>query len=96
MSVFALIISGCIFQFNFFLKNAFGLYFFTLELFALSLIPLAFLVSAIVKKASNATSVGFLVFILGYFLQLGNTFTSERNYLTKKNFTKKKLQPQKK
>src|SRR4051812_9408212 len=33
-TVFILIIFGCIFQFNFFLKNAFGLYFFLMELFA--------------------------------------------------------------
>ena len=33
-------------------------------------VPVSFLISAFVKKASNSTSVGFLVFILGFFVQL--------------------------
>jgi hypothetical protein len=49
-TVFILIISGCIFQFNFFLKNNFGLYFLLLWLFSMTLVSLAFLTSTLVKK----------------------------------------------
>jgi hypothetical protein len=82
-----LIISGCIFQFDFFLKNAFGLYFFLLELFALSMIAMTFLISALVRKASASTTVGFLVFIIGYFLQLGAAVVySEKANVNLRNF----------
>lgn len=45
-----------------------------MELFALSLISMAFLISTLVKKASNATNVGFLIFIIGFFFLLGGAF----------------------
>lgn len=45
-----------------------------MELFALSLISMSFLISALVKKASQATNIGFLLFILGFFLLLGAAF----------------------
>jgi ABC-type multidrug transport system fused ATPase/permease subunit len=73
-SVFILITSGCLFQFDFFLQNDFGLYFVLLYLFALSMVAMTFLISTFVKKADSATSVGFLVFILGFFIQLGSTY----------------------
>eukprot|EP01114_Cavostelium_apophysatum_P009754 TRINITY_DN2300_c0_g1_i1.p1 TRINITY_DN2300_c0_g1~~TRINITY_DN2300_c0_g1_i1.p1 ORF type:complete len:1800 (+),score=493.64 TRINITY_DN2300_c0_g1_i1:225-5624(+) len=73
LTVFVLIAAGAAFQFNFFLKNDFGLYFFTLWLFGFTTVSMSFLVSTIVKKSSNATTVGFLVFILGYFLQIGGS-----------------------
>lgn len=69
-----LIAAGAALQFTFFLENSFGLYFFLLWLFGLSLVGLTFLVSTLVKKASNATTIGFLIFVLGYFLQLGGSF----------------------
>lgn len=78
-TVFVLIITGAIFQFNFFLKNAFGLYFFLMEFFALSLVSLTFLISTFVRKAAQATGVGFLVFILGFFLLLGGTIVFSVN-----------------
>jgi len=71
-TVMILIVFGCIFQFHFFLKNAFGLYFFLMELFALSLVSMTFLISTIVKKASNSTGIGFLIFILGFFIQIAS------------------------
>ncbi|PRP80817.1 ABC transporter A family member 2 isoform 2 [Planoprotostelium fungivorum] len=71
ISVFVLIVSGCIFQFNFFLKNNFGLYFLLMELFGISMVTLTFLVSTFVKRASDSTLVGFGIFIGGLFLQFG-------------------------
>lgn len=78
-TVLSVIAFGCIFQFNFFLKNAFGLYFFLLFLFALTLIPLGFLISALVKKANQATNVGFLVFIFSFFMLLGAAFIFDKS-----------------
>lgn len=50
-----LITAGCILQFDFFLHNDFGLYFFLLWFFALSLVTLTMLVSAFLRRASQST-----------------------------------------
>lgn len=47
---------GAAFQFDFFLDNNFGTYFILLELFALSLVPLSFLTSTLLKKSSSAST----------------------------------------
>lgn len=65
-----LILAGLAFQFPFFLNNAFGLYFFALWLFALSIVPLAFLISVVIKKASDSTKLGFIVFVIGLLVLL--------------------------
>eukprot|EP01117_Protostelium_nocturnum_P005730 TRINITY_DN2068_c0_g1_i1.p1 TRINITY_DN2068_c0_g1~~TRINITY_DN2068_c0_g1_i1.p1 ORF type:complete len:1746 (+),score=587.77 TRINITY_DN2068_c0_g1_i1:107-5344(+) len=70
ISVLVLIISGCIFQFKFFLQNDFGLYFLLLWLFGLTMVSMTFLVSTFVRKATSSTLVGFCVFIIGFFMQL--------------------------
>eukprot|EP01114_Cavostelium_apophysatum_P020991 TRINITY_DN7191_c0_g1_i5.p1 TRINITY_DN7191_c0_g1~~TRINITY_DN7191_c0_g1_i5.p1 ORF type:complete len:1762 (+),score=405.22 TRINITY_DN7191_c0_g1_i5:86-5371(+) len=69
-TVFEIIVVGCIFQFDFFLKNSFGLYFFLLELFSFTLISLAVVVSTVVKKSNAAVTLGFTMFFIGFFLQL--------------------------
>lgn len=46
-----LIIAGLIFQFDFFLKNDFGTYFFLFFLFGLSMVSLAMLLSMFLSKA---------------------------------------------
>jgi len=35
------------------------------------MVAMTFLISTLVSKATSATGVGFLVFILGYFVQIG-------------------------
>eukprot|EP01090_Pellita_catalonica_P008622 TRINITY_DN196_c0_g1_i1.p1 TRINITY_DN196_c0_g1~~TRINITY_DN196_c0_g1_i1.p1 ORF type:complete len:943 (+),score=171.62 TRINITY_DN196_c0_g1_i1:378-2831(+) len=69
-TVLVLIISGLIFQMRFFLVNPFPLYFLLLWLFAISMISATFVISTIVKKARNATTIGFLVFVLGFIGQI--------------------------
>eukprot|EP00030_Apusomonadida_sp_AF-17_P000548 a175002_751.p1 GENE.a175002_751~~a175002_751.p1 ORF type:complete len:854 (-),score=472.33 a175002_751:20-2533(-) len=69
-SVMVLIISGAIFQFRFFLKNDFGLYFFLFFLFALAMVPFAFVLSTLVARAKTATTLGFVIFLLGLIVQI--------------------------
>eukprot|EP01116_Phalansterium_solitarium_P019772 TRINITY_DN564_c0_g1_i1.p1 TRINITY_DN564_c0_g1~~TRINITY_DN564_c0_g1_i1.p1 ORF type:complete len:832 (+),score=308.60 TRINITY_DN564_c0_g1_i1:104-2599(+) len=69
ISVIVLVISGYIFQFNFFLKNDFGTFFVLFLLFALSMVPVAFFLSTLVKQARTATSLGFVVFLIGAIVQ---------------------------
>jgi hypothetical protein len=71
VTVLGLIATGCALQIRLFLNNAFGLYFFLLELFALNLIPIAFLFSALLRKSHLAVSFGFGMFFIGFFLQMG-------------------------
>lgn len=58
----------CTAQFNFFLHNNFGTYFLTFWLFGMTLIPLGFVITAIVRKANSAAAVGFLVFLFSFVL----------------------------
>lgn len=74
LTVFMLILSGVIFQFSFYLKNAFGTYFFLYLLFAWSMVPLMFFVSNFVKVAKTATLVGFGIFLVGLFCQIFSSF----------------------
>lgn len=62
--------SGAALGFNFFRKNDFLLYFLLLELFSVTLISWAFMIASLIKKASQAISLGFAMFFLGYFLQV--------------------------
>ncbi|KAL6073552.1 ABC transporter, ATPbinding domain containing protein [Balamuthia mandrillaris] len=70
LTVFILIISALIFDFDFFIKNDFGTYFLLMWLFALTLIPFSFLISTLVRRAKQATSIGFFVFVSGFIFQL--------------------------
>eukprot|EP01088_Endostelium_zonatum_P016705 TRINITY_DN4623_c0_g1_i1.p1 TRINITY_DN4623_c0_g1~~TRINITY_DN4623_c0_g1_i1.p1 ORF type:complete len:965 (+),score=237.77 TRINITY_DN4623_c0_g1_i1:83-2977(+) len=66
LTVLQLILWGYVFDFPFFTKNNFGTYFFLFFLFAMSLIPVGFLISTILKRVRNAIMVGFLVFVIGF------------------------------
>eukprot|EP01113_Clastostelium_recurvatum_P005090 TRINITY_DN1226_c0_g1_i1.p1 TRINITY_DN1226_c0_g1~~TRINITY_DN1226_c0_g1_i1.p1 ORF type:complete len:879 (-),score=247.94 TRINITY_DN1226_c0_g1_i1:81-2717(-) len=69
LSVLVLIISGYIFQFDFFLKNDFGTFFFLFFLFGLAMVPIVFVLSTLVSRANTATTLGFLVFLIGVIIQ---------------------------
>jgi len=69
ISVASLIVAALIFQFDFFLKNAAGLYIVHFWLFGMSLVPLAMVLSTFVSKAATANSLGFGVFIFGALVQ---------------------------
>ena len=55
ISVLVLVVSGYIFQFDFFLKNDFGTFFFLFLLFGIAMVPAAFFVTTLVKKSQNAS-----------------------------------------
>ena len=57
-------------QFEMFLKNSFGVLFFTFFLFQSAMSSLAFLVSTAVSKASTGTNLGFAVFLVGWIMQV--------------------------
>ena len=65
ISVIMVVIFGSLFQFRFFLENDPRTYLFLFILFAFSLVPVSLLLSLAVKKASTATSIGFLLFLAG-------------------------------
>ncbi|KAL9284230.1 ABC transporter A family member 9 [Arabidopsis thaliana] len=64
-----LVLFGMIFRFDFFLKNSFVLVFLLFLLFQFNMIGLAFALSSIISKSSSATTVGFLVFLIGFITQ---------------------------
>ncbi|EOA12028.1 hypothetical protein CARUB_v10008037mg, partial [Capsella rubella] len=65
-----LVLSGMMFRFDFFLKNSFALVFLLFLLFQLNMIGLAFVLSSFITKSSSATTVGFLVFLVGFITQI--------------------------
>ena len=70
ISVFIIIISGAIFQFRFFLENDFRTYFVLFLLFAAAMVPVALFLSVFVSKEATATSLGFIVFLVGTMAQV--------------------------
>ncbi|CAA6672740.1 unnamed protein product [Spirodela intermedia] len=68
------VLFGMMFQFNFFLKNSFGVLFFTFFLFQFSMLGFAFMISNFISKAASATIVGFSIFIVGFLTQIVTTF----------------------
>ena len=70
ISVMVLIISGYIFQFEFFLKNDFGTFFFVFILFGVSMVPAAFFISTLVKKSQNASIFKTFICFVFIFLNL--------------------------
>ncbi|KAG7606930.1 AAA+ ATPase domain [Arabidopsis thaliana x Arabidopsis arenosa] len=68
-----LVLFGMMFQFEFFLKNSFVLVFLLFFLFQFNMIGLAFALSSIISKSSSATTVGFLVFLVGFITQIVTT-----------------------
>ncbi|KFK27923.1 hypothetical protein AALP_AA8G447600 [Arabis alpina] len=65
-----LVLFGMMFQFDFFLKNSFFVVFLLFLLFQFNMISLAFVLSVFVCKSSSATTVGFLVFLIGFIAQI--------------------------
>ncbi|KAG5406450.1 hypothetical protein IGI04_012569 [Brassica rapa subsp. trilocularis] len=64
-----LVLFGMMFQFDFFLKNSFFVVFLLFLLFQFNMISLAFMLSSFISKSSSATTVGFLVFLIGFITQ---------------------------
>eukprot|EP00033_Pygsuia_biforma_P000094 GCRY01000120.1.p1 GENE.GCRY01000120.1~~GCRY01000120.1.p1 ORF type:complete len:872 (-),score=243.68 GCRY01000120.1:68-2683(-) len=60
-----LILSGLLFQFDFFTMNNFFTYFFLFVLFGITMVPVVIVISAFVDKESVATSVGFITYLIG-------------------------------
>ncbi|CAN6990119.1 unnamed protein product [Brassica rapa subsp. trilocularis] len=65
-----LVLFGMMFQFDFFLKNSFFVIFLLFLLFQFNMISLAFMLSSFISKSSSATTVGFLVFLIGFITQV--------------------------
>jgi ABC-type multidrug transport system permease subunit len=74
LSGLLLILAGAIFQFNFFLKNDFGTYFFLFLLFGFSMVAFAIFLSLFLSKARTATSVGFAIYLIGVIIQGAGAF----------------------
>ncbi|XVF51956.1 hypothetical protein PTKIN_Ptkin04bG0225700 [Pterospermum kingtungense] len=68
-----IVLFGMMFQFDFFLKNSFAVIFLVFFLFQLNMVGFAFMLSAFVSKSSAATTIGFSIFIIGFFTQLPTT-----------------------
>ncbi|WCJ35971.1 ABC transporter A family member 2 [Euphorbia peplus] len=74
ISSLLLVLFGMMFQFDFFKKNNFAVVFLLFYLFQLNMSGFAFLLSTFISKSSSATTVGFSVFIVGFFTQLVTLF----------------------
>ncbi|GBG75807.1 hypothetical protein CBR_g21052 [Chara braunii] len=73
ISSILLVLFGMMFQFDFFRNNDFGVLFFTFFLFQLNMVGFAFMFSTFISKSSSATTLGFVVFILGVLTQFVTT-----------------------
>ena len=69
-----LIAFGAMFQFSFFLHNSFALVFLLFLLFQWAMVGVAFILSTFLTKTSTAINLGFVIFILGWILQVAITF----------------------
>ncbi|GMJ15142.1 A. THALIANA ABC2 HOMOLOG 1, ABC2 homolog 1, ATP-binding cassette A2 [Hibiscus trionum] len=65
-----IVLFGMMFQFDFFLKNSFAVLFFVFFLFQLNMVGFAFMLSSFISKSSSATTIGFFIFIIGFFTQI--------------------------
>jgi len=70
-----LIAFGAMFQFDFFLKNAFGNVFLLFLLFQWAMMGLAFLLAPFIQKTSGAINAGFIVFLVGWVFQAAIAFS---------------------
>ncbi|XVE56978.1 hypothetical protein DITRI_Ditri04bG0054800 [Diplodiscus trichospermus] len=57
-------------QFDFFLNNNFAVVFLVFFLFQLNMVGFAFMLSPFISKSSSATTIGFSIFIIGFFTQI--------------------------
>ena len=67
---------GAMFQFDFFLNNSFGIVFFVLLMFQLGMVGLAFLLATFVRKSTVAIIFGFVVFLVGWIVQVWHILIS--------------------
>nr|AIU41626.1 ABC transporter family protein [Hevea brasiliensis] len=74
VSSLLLVLFGMMFQFDMFKKNNFAVVFLVFYLFQLNMVGFAFLLSNFISKSSSATTVGFSVFIVGFFTQIVTIF----------------------
>ncbi|KAL0416463.1 UNVERIFIED_CONTAM: ABC transporter A family member 2 [Sesamum latifolium] len=68
------VLFGMMFHFDFFLHNSFAVVFLLFFLFQLNMTGFAFMLSAFFSKTSSSTTVGYLIFIIGFLTQLVTTF----------------------
>ncbi|XP_004301161.1 PREDICTED: ABC transporter A family member 2-like [Fragaria vesca subsp. vesca] len=69
LSSLFIVLFGMMFQFKFFLVNNFLVLYLVFFLFQLNMIGFAFMLSAFISKASSSTTVGFIIFIIGFITQ---------------------------
>lgn len=62
-------LSGMVLQFNYFLKNDFGLLLLLFWLFSLAMTSYGYLLTVFVSKTQGAVYLGFTVFIVGWVFQ---------------------------
>jgi len=67
-------IFGCMFQFDLFLNNDFGLMLCVFFMFEAALLCMAFTISTFIRKVITATNIGFMVFLLGWIFQIVTIF----------------------
>ncbi|EOY21765.1 ABC transporter A family member 2 isoform 2, partial [Theobroma cacao] len=82
LSSLFIILFGMIFQFDFFLNNNFAVIFLVFFLFQLNMVGFAFLLSPFISKSSSATTIGFSIFIVGFFTQIitSNGFPYDKSF----------------
>jgi len=61
---------GYLFQFTFLLQTSVAVLFVVFLLYALALVSLALFCGVFIEKASNANAIAFLLFVIGFFMQL--------------------------
>ncbi|XP_021286924.1 ABC transporter A family member 2 [Herrania umbratica] len=82
LSSLFIILFGMMFQFDFFLNNNFAVIFLVFFLFQLNMVGFAFLLSPFISKSSSATTIGFSIFIVGFFTQIitSNGFPYDKSF----------------
>lgn len=70
LSTIALIVTGLIMQFDIFIENDFGISFMVIFLFEMAMTGMAVPLSAMVKKSQTATNLGFIIFLVGWIIQI--------------------------
>ncbi|XVF11965.1 hypothetical protein REPUB_Repub08aG0074000 [Reevesia pubescens] len=82
LSSLFIILFGMMFQFDFFLNNNFAVIFLVFFLFQLNMVGFAFMLSPFINKSSSATTIGFSIFIVGFFTQIitANGFPYDQSF----------------
>eukprot|EP01132_Coremiostelium_polycephalum_P010315 gene10315-12659_t len=80
VSALVLTASGYIFQFDFFKKNDFGTFFFLFLLFSISMVTFVFFLSVLMNRSDIATSIGFVIFLVGILIQGIASFAFQEDF----------------